>query len=231
MINNIQKNQEGGAVEDQQAQLMQLLQAAQQGDQNALQQLQQIYVAYAKQNNQQPSGEGFKQFIQAMTQQVQQAKHGAKLQYIKSLRGICPEGQELTYYKVGGKVCKKCMQKAKEQKDNLSPVERFKQERKMQKGGTAPKKATPAPKPVTKPVTKPVAKTPKLNTPEYKKWYTKLSTNDKVKEDLKNQNKDTKSLSEKCGGKVKKMKKHLFGGKLLNSYITENALNRLKGWK
>ena len=23
----------------------------------------------------------------------------------------------------------------------------------------------------------------------------------------------------------------LFGGKLLNSYITENALNRLKGWK
>ena len=62
--------------------------------------------------------EGLKQayteFMQMMQQQqVQAARFGAKLDYIKSLRGQCPEGYELQYYKSGGKVCKKCVQQKK----------------------------------------------------------------------------------------------------------------------
>lgn len=46
---------------------------------------------------------------------VQSARWGAKLNYIKSLRGVCPDGYELRYFKKGGKLCKKCVAKAKKQ--------------------------------------------------------------------------------------------------------------------
>ncbi len=42
---------------------------------------------------------------------TQSAKKGAKLNYIKSLRGICPEGYELGYFKEGGQICAKCVEK------------------------------------------------------------------------------------------------------------------------
>lgn len=53
----------------------------------------------------------YAQFIQATQQKrVQSAKFGAKLDYIKRLNGLCPKGTELKYYKVGGKLCKKCVE-------------------------------------------------------------------------------------------------------------------------
>ena len=45
---------------------------------------------------------------QALAALAQMAKDGAKLKYIKRLRGECPEGYEAVSYKIGGKVCKKC---------------------------------------------------------------------------------------------------------------------------
>lgn len=39
---------------------------------------------------------------------VTKAEKGTKLEYIKMLQGKCPEGYEMTYFKLGGKVCKKC---------------------------------------------------------------------------------------------------------------------------
>jgi hypothetical protein len=36
------------------------------------------------------------------------AKLGTKLEYIKKLKGVCPEGYEMSYYKVGGRICKTC---------------------------------------------------------------------------------------------------------------------------
>ena len=53
----------------------------------------------------------YKKFVQSMQQGTQSAKNGAKLNYIKSLRGKCPEGYELGYFKEGGKVCAKCVEK------------------------------------------------------------------------------------------------------------------------
>ena len=45
---------------------------------------------------------------QAMQTLARKAKAGAKLIYIKRLRGECPEGYEPKLYRAGGKVCTKC---------------------------------------------------------------------------------------------------------------------------
>lgn len=97
-----------------QQQIVQLVQAAMQGDQQAAQQIQQIMQA-AQQGD--PQATQIAQMIQAVAQQMQQsqvraAKFGAKLNYIRQLRGECPEGYEMKYYKSGGKMCKKCIKKA-----------------------------------------------------------------------------------------------------------------------
>ena len=118
------------------------------------QQLQQAFIQFLAQKigakNQQEleaaiqqlGEEGLKQvyaeFMQMMQQQqVQAAKFGAKLNYIKSLRGQCPEGYEISYYKVGGTLCKKCMKKQQEMKDGgqvpKNPIDEFKCGRKMKK--------------------------------------------------------------------------------------------------
>lgn len=114
--------------EQMQQQIVQLVQAAMNGDQQASQQIQQIMQTA--------------EMIQAVAQQMQtsqqtspsMAKNGAKLNYIKELRGICPEGYEMQSYKVGGKVCKKCIKK-KEEGDKITQnaVDAFKCGRKMKK--------------------------------------------------------------------------------------------------
>ena len=94
-----------------QQQIVQLVQAAMQGDQQATQQIQQIMQA-AQQGNQQAAQ--IAQMIQQVArqmqqQQVQAARFGAKLNYIRQLKGQCPEGYKMEYYKEGGQLCKKCM--------------------------------------------------------------------------------------------------------------------------
>lgn len=104
--------QDGGQVQDDpQQKIIALVQAAQQGDQQAQQTIQQIQQA-AQQGDQQAAQ--IIQLIQQITQQIQQqvqaARHGAKLNYLASLRGYCPQGSHLEFFKVGGQICKKCMQ-------------------------------------------------------------------------------------------------------------------------
>ena len=81
--------QSGAAQDENQA--MQIIQMASQGDQQAQQIVQEV-VNQAQQQAQSPVS----------------AKLGAKLEYMSRLKNICPEGQELKYYKIGGKVCKVC---------------------------------------------------------------------------------------------------------------------------
>lgn len=124
--------------EQMQQQIVQLVQAAMQGDQQAQQQLQQIMEA-AQQGD--PQAQQIAQLIQQIVQQMQgqqaqMAKFGAKLNYIKYLRGQCPEGYEMQYFKNGGKAgCRKC-KKAEEGMKGPKPknaVEEFKCGRKMKK--------------------------------------------------------------------------------------------------
>lgn len=74
---------------------------------------------------------------QALAQEYQQwkakkktkAAHGAKLDYVKSLKHICPEGQELVYFKKGGSVNCGCVGKKLEKGDKVEAsgaVTRFK---------------------------------------------------------------------------------------------------------
>lgn len=89
----VQQIQQAAQQGDQAAGMaIQLLQAAQQGDQQAQQMIAQIQQ-------------------QMQAQQAQMARFGAKLNYIKYLRGKCPEGYEMQYFKKGGAICNKCVKK------------------------------------------------------------------------------------------------------------------------
>lgn len=117
------------------------------------QQLQQAFLQYLMQKTgaqneqqleqvvQQLGEDGLKQayaqFMQEMQQQqIQAAKFGAKLNYIRKLNGQCPEGMEMHYYKQGGRLCRKCIQ-AKQNEEEIeypsNPIDAFKCGRKMKK--------------------------------------------------------------------------------------------------
>ena len=129
------KKQQGGQInmnkqQLQQAFLQYLMQKT--GAQNE-QQLEQV----VKQLGDNGLKQAYAQFMQEMKQQqVQAAKFGAKLNYIKQLNGQCPEGMKMQYYKQGGRLCRKCMQ-AKQNGGELetpsNPVDAFKCGRKIRK--------------------------------------------------------------------------------------------------
>lgn len=95
-------------------------------------------VASMKQSNPQQ----YQQLVQ-MGQQAQQQQAGArvaalgsKLNYIRKIKGLCPEGEELVYMKEGGRVCPVCQKKAEKAKsgDKLqkkNAVSDFKEKRKQ----------------------------------------------------------------------------------------------------
>ena len=137
------KKQQGGQLnmneqELQQAFLQYLMQKT--GAQNE-QQLEQVVQQLGEDGLKQ----AYAQFMQEMQQQqVQAAKFGAKLNYIRKLNGQCPEGMEMYYYKQGGRLCRKCIQ-AKQNEEEIeypsNPIDAFKCGRKMKKkkceiGGT-----------------------------------------------------------------------------------------------
>lgn len=95
-------------------------------------------VAGMKQSNPQQ----YQQLVQ-MGQQAQQQQAGAKvaalgskLNYIKKIKGLCPEGEELVYMKQGGRMCPVCQKKAEKAKDGKklpkkNAVSDFKEKRKQ----------------------------------------------------------------------------------------------------
>ena len=96
---------------------------------------QQELEAAIQQLGEQGLQQAYQEFMQLLQQQqVQAAKFGAKLNYIKELRGQCPEGYEISYYKAGGHICKKCIKKQQEEeKTSQNPIDQFKCGRKVKK--------------------------------------------------------------------------------------------------
>lgn len=89
---------------------------------------------YAQQLGKEGIKEKFQEFIQMLQQQQSiKAKLGAKLTYYKSLKGSCPEGEELVYFKKGGRICKACQKKAQSMQEGkpMNAVEEFKNKRKV----------------------------------------------------------------------------------------------------
>ena len=101
-------------------QVIQLLQAASQGDKKATQMIKQIVAKAQKGDSdamkiyktiQEVMNEA-KGAQQQTSQQALAAKHGAKLQYIKQLKHLCNDDEELVYYyKKGGQVGCGCVGK------------------------------------------------------------------------------------------------------------------------
>lgn len=101
-------------------QIIALLQAAQSGDTQATQALQAI-MTKAKQGDKKAIA--LAKAIQQVAQEMQgggqteqptnpvAARLGAKLNYIRNLKGNAPEGQEVVYYKCGGQIKKKFVSK------------------------------------------------------------------------------------------------------------------------
>lgn len=96
--------------------------------------------AYAEQLGEEGLKAKYQEFMQKMQGQTPAAKYGAKLNYLKQLKGECPEGYEVTYFKEGGmfrKGCKICeakkamMQKGGDVKGNA--IDKFKKERQQKK--------------------------------------------------------------------------------------------------
>ena len=105
----------------------------------------------------------FQSFIKEQ-QGVQTAMNGAKLNYINQLNGKCPQGTHLSYYRIGGTLCKKC--EADAHNESSDPIKAFKQKcggkvKKKELGGEVDdKKNQPKPKLVKKPQNKIIPKKP-----------------------------------------------------------------------
>ena len=117
----------------------------------------------------------FQSFIKEQ-QGVQTAMNGAKLNYINKLNGKCPQGTHLSYYRIGGTLCKKC--EADAYNESSDPIKAFKQKcggkvkkavkqkcggkvKKKELGGEVDdKKNQPKPKLVKKPQNKIIPKKP-----------------------------------------------------------------------
>lgn len=106
-------------------------------------QTQQEFEAYIQQLGEEGLQQEYAQFMQILQQQqVAARKFGGMLNYIGKLRGVCPEGYEMQFFKQGGQICKKCVQKAKMEDGGITPqnpIDAFRCGRKMKKkacGGT-----------------------------------------------------------------------------------------------
>ena len=105
-----QKFQQGGIL----AQIQQLPQEQQQQIMQAFAQWAQQKGVDINQLQQDPNAleQALTQFMQEMQSQTQAARHGAKLNYIKSLKNKCAEDEEVVYYKAGGSVTCGCKKKS-----------------------------------------------------------------------------------------------------------------------
>lgn len=216
------------------------------------------FQQYCQDNNiQTPSDNDLVNFFQEIQNQkgqdqAQLARRGAKLNFIKRLKGDCPEGQELVYYKAGGRICKACMGRTMKKggkttgiERGLTPTEQFKNDRALAKAND--KSAKKASKRYT--INYDGGKKQKMSVggavkqppiPSKNTKVTKQNVNSRLHPSTPNTNsivKSTNNLSkfqnvkeQKCGGKTK-VKKHYFGGKI-DSIVVNDSLNRLTGrWK
>lgn len=163
--------------------------------------------------------EFYKQYKAMESNQISMAKLGAKLSYVQTLRGECPEGYEVEKYMAGG--CVKCKKKA----EGAKVVDIFKDKcggkakkrvKKDQKGAVVNKADTVH-------TNKGVYNVSNKKLP-YKKMtpadYRKLSDKDKVKVDMKDQ-----ANGRGAGGagavKNKGIGKNYFGGTVQRRIIKQ----------
>ena len=142
---SVNKKQQGGTVQQTSQQqdrkkqeLKTILNAFFNGDENQKQQAQQIVGQLMQEDLQDfyqtlsilesEGDENASRVKQMIDQQTRSAKQGAKLNYVRELKGLCPEG----YLAKGGK-CEPCEAKMKAKGGDMDPVKSFKANRKNKK--------------------------------------------------------------------------------------------------
>lgn len=148
----INKFQTGGQIDQFASEMAQLFSQATrnqiQPEQIAqLEQIDQQSYQQARQMWQQGDAQGaasiLMQIIQDSQQGTPEMRKGAKINYLRKITNNCPEGTQLTYYKVGGQICSKC--EALQQQKPMDVMASIKAEM-FQGGGKAATKKTPAKK-------------------------------------------------------------------------------------
>lgn len=112
----INKFQQGGRQQDAIMQFVQGLAETLQADPNQIVEIAQqnpealksAVQVYQETQDMNKAAQAFQQVLQAKTRAM---KHGAKLQYLKSLKNQCAEDEELIYYKRGGSIDCGCVKK------------------------------------------------------------------------------------------------------------------------
>lgn len=171
--------------------------AAQQGVQI---QSEQDLESYAQQLGEDGIKAKYQEFVQRMQGGSTMARLGAKLQYYKKLKGSCPEGEEMVYFKQGGRICKSCQKKQQEAPmaqggKKMNAVDEFKNKKKdINPNDTVNTKKGPR----------------DLNgKTKYPKWNPSKEKNS-IEERIRVVEKDEKSgkkvFGSKCGAKMKKKK-------------------------
>ena len=188
------------------------------GKMNEEEQIKQAFAEFCKANNLQPNEESWAQFQkyleQMAQQQTQMAKLGAKLNYIKNIKGECPEGTEKYYFKAGGRICSACRGvKAAEEGMEVKPKGNKKaisSTVQNYRNSQAPATTSVYSKIDSKRHEELASKRAKSKlTPQEEQEYKRLTS--KFRNQPKSvQNKYATDM-EKCGGK---MKKHLNGGNI-----------------
>lgn len=107
--------------------------------------------AYAQQLGKEGLQAKYQEFMQRMQGGVK-AKLGAKLDYIRKIKGLCAEDEELVYMKKGGRMCPACEKKKKamkaEEGEKLDAVKKFKCGRKVKKAAGGEKVPVGSKKPI-----------------------------------------------------------------------------------
>lgn len=135
----IRKFQQGGGAQNAIMQFVQALAQTLQADPNEIAQAAQqnpkaLEAAAQTYQETQDINQAAQVFTQALQQQVQAARHGAKLQYLKSLKNKCADDEELVYFKKGGSLDCGCKKKGGEvTKANMGAIANFKEDQKKKK--------------------------------------------------------------------------------------------------
>lgn len=206
--------------------------------QKEIQDFQKYIVAKAKAQGKDPEAyakelgkEGLKrEYQEYLKSKKTKAAHGTKLNYFRTLKNQCPEGEELVYYKKGGSVtcgCKKKEEGGEVRKAGLgcSAVERFKSIKKAGLGDVLIKIADnlsgggfrkaeeekrkrmasfvkKGPGTTKQPTINGTKKMQEENKKKFKNDYSSKRVKDSEEDYLKG--KTNEATAEKCGGKVKK---------------------------
>ena len=161
-------------------------------------------------------------FAQVAQQQTQAARHGAKLNYLKSLKHQCAEDEEVYYYKKGGSVGCGCRKKEEggELKDKKTKVvDNFKSKRQQ---NINPNDTVHLPNKEPRSLTgKPIKNIKPLSKEEYRK----LPLKDKDKVDFKDAERGRQTF--KCGSKMK-LKKNACGSKVTKESCGSKVVKKFK---